>query len=163
MAAFRTAYIHGARVREVRQFPKFERQYCYDVDKDTGKKIVVVSGQSNVFLQKQEAESSTKLYNLIDRVQRTGDMSLLGQAVEGYFDATSLPRDLMQAKQIELKALNLYRALPVEEKAKYNNDFNTFVEKVNAALHENAAKAAAAAREAAKAKEVKEGGLPANE
>lgn len=154
---FRTLTNRGNFVRRKRHFPKFQPTYCYDVDKDTGKKVVVQNGKTNVFQQKQEALPMTQVYNLIDRIERTGDMSLLGEAVEGYFDATFLPRDMMEAKVIQCRVENLYRNLPIEEKKKYDNDISVFYKKVNEKLHENAKKAAEAARAADIAQE---GGTP---
>lgn len=129
-----------------RKYPVAEAKYCYEIDKDTGKKVVVKNGETNVYAQKQEALQSTKIYNIIDRVERTGDMSLLGEAVESYFDATTMPKNMMEAKIVQCEVENVFRALPVEEKAKYDNDISKFYKTVNDRLHANAKAAAEKAR-----------------
>lgn len=158
MATFRTMSAPGTYPREIRTYPKVQASYGYDVDPETGKRIVVKKGSSNVYLQKQEAYPETRLYNLIDRVNRTGDMSLLGEAVEGYFDATTLPRDLMQAEQLRLRSESLFNSLPLEERRKYNNDIGIFLKHVNITLKENAVKQAAAKRAEAVKEETQNNG-----
>lgn len=157
---FGNQYNKPKRSRRSRSFPKIQRSYTYDVDKDTGKRIVVINDETNVFLQKQEAYASTKIYNLIDRIERTGDLSLLGNAVDSYFDATLMPKDMMEAKILQCQVENLFRNLPIEEKKKYDNDIANFYKKVNDQLHANAkaavekARAAAISGQPAPAKEV---------
>ena len=143
---FRTLTDRGTYKKRPRVYSEVLPSYTYDVDKDTGKKIVVRNGEQNVYAMKQEALKSTQIYSLIDRIERTGDMSLLGQAIEGQFDSTVLPKDLMEAKILQCKVENLYRALPVEEKAKYDNDISKFYKSVNDKIIENHKKAVEAAR-----------------
>ena len=146
---FGNQYHKPERKRRNRSYTVVEPQYCYEIDKETGKKVVVKNGETNFYAQKQEAYQSTKIYNIIDRVERTGDMSLLGEAVESYFDATTMPKNMMEAKIVQCEVENVFRALPVEEKAKYDNDISKFYKTVNDRLHANAKAAAEKARAAA--------------
>lgn len=112
-------------------FPKTAPTYALSVDKDTGREIVVLSGETNVYLQKQEALSETLIYNLIDRIEKTGDYSLLGENLGGFIDVTDMPRNLLEASVVRAQCDQLFASLPSEERAKYGNDVNVFVKSVH--------------------------------
>lgn len=144
---FRTAYNYGVACREIRSYPKFLPTYGYDVDKDTGSKYRVKNGETNVYQKTQEALPETLVYNILDRVQRTGDLSLLGQAVEGVFDATPFPKDLLEAQCVRVKAEQIFAQLPFEERQKYNNNVYDYIRAVNKRMIENVEAAKAKKRE----------------
>lgn len=114
-----------------REFPQVVSKYGYDVDKETGEKVVVKQGETNIFLQTQEALSETLVYNVIDRLNRTGDMSLLGNSVEGFIDVTSMPKTYLEAQVMRVKAEQFFDTLPIEEKRKFNNSAAQFIQAVN--------------------------------
>ena len=121
----------GKAPRSVRSYPKTMPKYGYDVDKETGEKIVVKQGETNVFLQTQEARADTLIYNIIDKINRTGDMSLLGNSVEGFIDVTSMPKTFLEAQVMRVKAEQFFDRLPIEEKAKFQNNVSVFIKSVN--------------------------------
>lgn len=155
---FRTRSNYGIARREIRDFPKLLPTYGLEVDKETGRKVAVKTGTTNQYQQIQESVPETLIYNLIDRVNRTGDMSLLGKAVEGMFDATVLPNDLLEAQCVRVKAEQIFAQLPYEERLKYGNDVYKFIGKVNETLRANVQK-----KKAAKRAEVVENTPPAAE
>ncbi len=112
-------------------FPKTAPTYALSIDKETGREIVIQSGDTNVYLQKQEALSDTLIYNLIDRIERTGDYSLLGENLGGFIDVTEMPRNLLEASVVRAQCDQLFAALPAQERAKYDNDVNVFVKSVH--------------------------------
>lgn len=137
---FRTRSNYGIARREMRYFPKSVPTYGYEIDKDTGRKIAVKTGSTNQYKMIQESVPETLIYNVIDHVNRTGDMSLLGQAVDGMFDATVLPGDLLEAQCVRIKAEQIFSQLPYEERQKYSNDVFKFIGHVNQTLRNNALK-----------------------
>lgn len=137
---FRTRSNYGKTRREMRSFPKILPTYGYEIDKDTGRKVAVKTGSTNQYQMIQESVPETLIYNVIDRVNRTGDMSLLGQAVDGMFDATVLPGDLLEAQCVRIKAEQIFSQLPYEERQKYSNDVFKFIGHVNQTLRNNALK-----------------------
>lgn len=153
---FRNRSNYGIPCREIRNYPKVQPTYGYDTD-DTGRKIRVKNGTTNVYQQIQEATPETQIYNLIDRINRTGDMSLLGEAVEGVFDATVYPSDMFEAQRVRVKAEQIFAALPFEERRKYNNDVYKYIESVNTQLKANTLKAAEKKRAAVVNNEPAEG------
>lgn len=144
---FRTFSDYGSACREIRSYPKFLPTYGYDVDKETGKKERVKNGETNVYQKTQEALPETLVYNILDRVQRTGDLSLLGQAVEGVFDATPYPKDLLEAQCVRVKAEQIFASLPFEERQKYDNNMYEYIRAVNKRMLENVEAAKAKKRE----------------
>lgn len=114
-----------------REFPKVIPKFGYDVDPESGEKIVVKQGETNFYLQTQEALPETLVYNVIDRLNRTGDMSLLGNSVEGFIDVTAMPKTYLEAQVMRVKAEQFFDQLPIEEKKKFNNSAAQFIQAVN--------------------------------
>lgn len=144
---FRNRSNYGVACREIRSYPKFLPTYGYDIDKESGQKLRVKNGESNAYQKTQEAIPETLVYNILDRIQRTGDLSLLGQAVEGVFDATPYPKDMLEAQCVRIKAEQIFATLPFEERQKYNNDVYKYIEAVNKRMKENLDAKLAAKRE----------------
>lgn len=132
---------------EVRDFPEIMPEYGLRINPETGKREVYKKGSTNVYEQKQAALPDTLIYNLIDRIERTGDMSLLGENLGGFIDVTNMPRNLMEAENVRLQAQQLYNSLPLEERNRYGNDFSAFLQDVNAKLKSKDVAAAAAKRD----------------
>lgn len=115
-------------------YPKTRPQYIETVDKE-GKRKVVKDGETNFYLQAQEALSDTLIYNLIDQYERTGNASIFGSpSLGGFIDTVGMPRDLMEAENIRARAKMLFDALPLEERKKFGHDFGAFLNDVNAKL-----------------------------
>lgn len=121
---------------EGRVFPKCANKYGVEFDKDTGREKVVIVGQTDVYAARQEALQDTLIYNIIDKVSRTGDFSLLGENMSGFIDTLDAPRDFMSACCVRSKVEQTFAALPYEERAKYNNDIYTFTKAVSDKLKE---------------------------
>lgn len=151
---FRSRSNYSGWEREDRTFPQVEPTYAYDFDKTSGRKVLVKTGETNVYIPKQEAVQDTLVYNLIDQVQRTGNTELLGHSVDGFIDAIGLPKNLMEAENIRIKAETLFNSLPLDVRKQYGSDYGAFLKDMNHKLTEKQQTAASAAREAAKAQEV---------
>ena len=120
------------------KYPMTAPTYGWDFDKDTGHKRVIVTGSTNVFQLTQEALPDTLVYNLIDRINKTGDYSILGENLGGFIDVTAMPSNLLEASIVRAKTEQLFAALPSEERAKYGNDINVFVKEVNDKIRNHA-------------------------
>ena len=144
---FRTRSDTSGYTPEVRDFPEIMPEYALRINPETGKREVYMKGKTNVYQQKQAALPDTLIYNLIDRIERTGDFSLLGENLGGFIDVTNMPRNLMEAENVRLQAQQLYNSLPLEERNKYGNDFSKFLMDVNEKLRTKEVAAAAAKRD----------------
>lgn len=63
--------------------------------------------------------------NILKKVSRTGDLSLLKQCDPGYVDMTNMPEDFIQAKAMYDQAIASYNMLPVEIRG--NMPFEEFI------------------------------------
>ena len=127
------------------EFPHVRPTYRRVVGKD-GQETVKLVGESNFYEQIQEAAPDTLIYNLIDQYNRTGNGSIFGNpSIGGFIDATTMPRDLMEAENIRVEARQLFDALPLEERKKYGQNFGLFLADVNTQI---AAKTVQAAQDA---------------
>lgn len=152
---------NGSPSAEMEHSP-LQPKYVYSVDKETGRKTVVLAGHTNLEEQMQAALPDTLIYNVIDKIQRSGDMSLLGENIGGFIDVTDMPKNLLEAQAVRLQTEHLFASLPAEERSKYNNDVFTFVKSVNDKLKAKAVSARSAAiKQAAAAPAPSEGGADA--
>lgn len=149
---FRSAYDHDFE-RSYRQYPKTSPEYRKEFNPDTGQYELVEVGKVNVYEIKQEAAKDCNIYNQIDRFNRTGDLSFLGETVDGFIDCLSMPKSLMEMENIRAKASQLWSQAPKKIREKYGSNINLFLQDVDKRLSERAAEKQAAARAA-----VKEGG-----
>lgn len=139
-----------------RSYPLVMPEFGIRVNPETSKREVYKKGDTNVYAQKQEALQDTLIYNLIDRVMRTGDKSLLGENLGGFIDVVGMPKNLMEAENIRLQSEQLFNSLPIEERRRYNNDISEFLLDVNKRLMQKTTKQAAAQRD--NVNDSKEGG-----
>lgn len=149
---FRSAYDHGYE-RSYREYPKTSPEYRKEFNPDTGQYELVEVGQVNLYELKQEAAKDCSIYKQIDRFNRTGDASFLGQTVDGFIDTLSMPKSLMEMENIRAKCSQLWSQAPKEIKDRYGTNINLFLKDVDEKLKDRAAAKQSAARAA-----VKEGG-----
>lgn len=92
-------------------------------EKGTG---LVAVGKTNVYDKIQEDVESTKIENVLAAVAM-GDLSVLRTQEPTYIDATSLPKNLMQAQNIVLKAKQEFEKMPSEVRELFNNNPDTYI------------------------------------
>ena len=98
--------------------------YAYEIDK-FGRKVLVKTGEENLYEKIQESLEETKIENILKRAS-IGDMSNLRP--DGiYADLTEMPNNMIEARQAIQKMENVWADLPNEIKAKYNYDVGEFV------------------------------------
>lgn len=101
-----------------------ENEYGYAVDK-YGRKILEFKGQKDLYNEIQMSLEETKIENILARAM-AGDTS--GLSANGqYMDTTTIPNNLIEARQAIQNLENMWSALPQELKNKYNNSVEEFV------------------------------------
>lgn len=100
-------------------------EYGYDVD-NTGRKILVKTGEKNLFEEIQSHSEECKIDNILKRAQ-LGDMSGFRTETAAYADITETPKSMVEAKAQMAKVENLWNKLPAETKKKYNWSVEEFI------------------------------------
>lgn len=99
-------------------------EYTYVVD-TYGRKVLQKTGEHNLYDIIQESLEETKIENVLARAVQ-GDTSGL-RANGQYIDTTTIPNNLIEAKQAIQALENTWYGLPQEIRSKYNNNMDEFV------------------------------------
>lgn len=101
-----------------------QNEYGYDMN-SKGQKVLVKTGEKNLYEEIQSYLEETKIENVLKRVA-VGDMSdFRPQGI--YQDVTEIPNNLIEARREMLKLENMWNKLPNETKAKYDFSVETFI------------------------------------
>ena len=136
----------GPIVRDVRTFPTTRNTYAYDFDKKTGRKVLVKTGETNFYELIQSSKDDNSVRGIVDRMNR-GDMTALGQAVEGFIDGLAFPKNFMEMQNVNIQMQNMFAALSPDEKKEYGSDINVFIKSMNEKLDKRLEEAAEKHRE----------------
>lgn len=99
-------------------------EYGYEID-SYGRKILVKTGETNVYEKIQASLEETKIENILARAM-AGDNSVFRP--EGiYTDTTQIPSNLIESMQAIQNLENTWEGLPREIKQKYNFDVGQFI------------------------------------
>lgn len=150
---FQTAYNHEFIDRE-KVYPTYKPEYRMELNQETGQEELVEVGRVNLQEIMNEAAKDCCIYNQIDRMERTGDVSWLGQSVESFIDCTKLPSTYMDLLNVKAKASQLWAQIPISERDKYGNNMALFMKDLDKKVADKVATLKAEAR-----KKVKEGDL----
>lgn len=104
---------------------KFLSVFQEEITKD-GKRELVSIGKTNVWDKIQEGKEKTEIQNVLAAVAM-GDLSLLKSQEPLYIDATTLPKNLMEANNIVLKAKQEFEKMPKEVREKFNFSADEYV------------------------------------
>lgn len=104
---------------------KYINTYQEEIGKDGIKKIVKI-GVKNVYDIIQQDLESTKIENILHQVAM-GDLRALNQRDITYFDATTMPKNLMDMQNLGLKARSEFEAFPAEVKEMFNNSVDQYM------------------------------------
>lgn len=120
---FKTAYAERDHVY-TEAGTEWEKEYQYEIN-SYGQKVLVCSGKHNRFEQIQADLEDTKIENILARAT-AGDTSMLRP--DGiYADLTSMPSNLLEARQAMQQLENTWNGLDNEIKKKYNYDLDQFI------------------------------------
>lgn len=103
--------------------PVFEEQL---VD---GVSTLVEVGETSLFEFVQASKEDTEIYNILSRYER-GDVGALNQSQGVYADVVGMPTNLAEAKASIIRFESMFENLSAEDKAKFNNNVNEFLQAV---------------------------------
>ena len=104
--------------------------YCFDYDKETGRKILIEDKEIDIQAEIQMFEQDCNIYNIINRYMY-GDTNALNQVSTSFADLSSAPKSLMEAMNLSLKLKNDFNNLKPEVRAEFHNDFNEYINSVS--------------------------------
>lgn len=105
---------------------EFYEDYQERINKDTGEKELVIVGKHSIVEQIQAGAEDTKLINILKRVAM-GDTSVLMQKDPIYCDATTMPKNLMEAQNLLIRAKTEFERMPEEVRNMFNNNPDKYV------------------------------------
>lgn len=100
-------------------------QYAPHVEPD-GTIELIESGVENWQEYIDSFRESTEISSVVSRFVNTGDPTVLEVRKGQYGDFTCFPKTYAEALQLKIDADRMYSSLPVEVKAKFDNDANKF-------------------------------------
>lgn len=92
----------------------------------TGKKELKKTGKENVYERIQLDAESCKIENILHAVAM-GDLNALNQREATYADATTMPKNLMEAQNIVLRMKDEFYKMPLEVRQKFDNSPEMYV------------------------------------
>lgn len=105
---------------------RYLNTYQEEIDKETGKKHLVKSGETNIYAMIQEDLEQSKIENILQRAAM-GDLNALNQRETVYVDATNMPKTLMDAQNMVLKAKQEFEKFPLDVRKEFDNSPEKYV------------------------------------
>lgn len=93
---------------------------------DNGQLNLIKIGQKNIYLMVQEDSESVKIENILHAVAM-GDLQALQQREATYCDTTTMPKNLMEAQNIIIKAKDEFYKMPLEVRKEFKNDPDVYI------------------------------------
>ena len=94
-----------------------------------GEDDLILTGKKDVYAMIQTDLEDTKIENILHKVAM-GDMSVLNQREAVYVDATEMPKTLMEAQNLIIKAQNEFLSFPKEVRDLFENSPEKYVEEM---------------------------------
>lgn len=120
---FKSAYSGWERVH-TEPGKRMQDEYGYEIDK-FGRKVLVKTGETDLFAKIQEDLEECKIENILARVAIGDDSVLRPDGI--YADLTELPNNLLEARQMMQELENTWNSLSNEIKKKYNYDVEQYI------------------------------------
>ena len=99
----------------------------YQEEVKKGRLQLVKTGQTNVYEMIQQDAESCKIENILHAVAM-GDLQALQQREATYVDATTMPKNLMEAQNLVIRLKDEFYKMPVEVRKEFNNSPEMYVE-----------------------------------
>lgn len=96
-----------------------------EIKKDGSHEIVPI-GKKNIYEMIQADLESTKIENILHALAM-GDLQALQQREAMYFDATTMPKNLMEVENLVCKAKQEFESFPLEVKELFNHSADQYV------------------------------------
>lgn len=142
---------------------EYQNNYQEEIG-ENGKLHLVKTGKTNIYQMIQSHAEEVKIENILKQVAM-GDLSALQQREATYVDATTMPKNLMEAQNLVIRLKDEFYKLPLEVRKQFENNpelyvsemgTDTFKEKMSP-YNEKIAKIAAEKTAKEYEKKVKEG------
>lgn len=104
---------------------QYENDYKERINED-GYLCLEKVGETNVYAKIQTDLESTRIENILHAVAM-GDLRALQQREAMYIDCTDMPKNLMEAQNIVLKAKQEFYELPLEVRKQFDNSPELYV------------------------------------
>lgn len=104
---------------------KFINTYQEEIGKD-GSLHLVKTGETNVYERIQLDVESCKIENILHAVAM-GDLNALNQREATYTDATTMPKNLMEAQNLVIRMKDEFYKMPIEVRKEFGNDPERYV------------------------------------
>lgn len=105
---------------------RYENVYEEELEKKSGRKHLVKTGQTCVYDIIQADLEQSKIENIIHKIAM-GDLSVFREARLTYVDADDYPKSLMEAQNIVIKAKSEFAKFPAEVRNLFNNSPEQYV------------------------------------
>ena len=105
---------------------RYLNTYQEEINKKTGSKGLVKTGQTDVYEMIQQDAELCKIENILHAVAM-GDLSALKQREATYCDATTMPKNLMEAQNLVIRMKDEFYKMPVEVRKEFGNDPDRYV------------------------------------
>lgn len=94
-----------------------------------GRKTLEKTGQHNVYEEIQLDAESVKIENILHAVAM-GDLNALHQRDASYVDATTMPKNLMEAQNLTIRLKDEFYDMPIEVRRLFDNSPDKYVEEM---------------------------------
>lgn len=104
---------------------KMRNTYGFELSK-RGKKELVITGEVNDWEEIQSYRDEVDISVILSKVA-TGELK---PHVDGiYADVSNIPNNIHEAREAMIKIENMWNKLPMDVKAKYDNDIELYIER----------------------------------
>lgn len=107
---------------------KFLNTYQEEINKK-GQLNLKKIGETNIYEAIQADAQSCEIENILHAVAM-GDLSALKQREATYVDATTMPKNLMEAQNLVIKMKDEFYKMPVEVRKEFGNDPDIYISKM---------------------------------
>lgn len=104
---------------------RFLNTYQEEISKKGNKSLVKI-GETNVYEMIQSDAESCKIENILHAVAM-GDLSALQQREATYCDATTMPKNLMEAQNLVIRLKDEFYKMPLEVRKEFGNNPDQYV------------------------------------
>lgn len=94
---------------------------------EEGLQVLSVVGKKNIYLPIQEAAVGASVYDVLERYENTGDVSLLEKQKGLYADVTKSPRTLAELEQFRIDSRNAFYSLPADVRRMFGDNYHVFM------------------------------------
>ena len=107
---------------------RYINTYQEELD-ENGHKQLILSGKHNVYEEIQADAESCKIENILHAVAM-GDLNALQQREATYCDTTTMPKTLLEAQNLVIRAKDEFYKMPIEVRKEFSNDPDVYVSKM---------------------------------